>query len=162
MAYRKIASRPPELFVFLSTVPVQLEQDFEFGRGWPPEFHNTINVFELLAIESPNTQITFTSGVYDGFGDLDKMFDQYTALANILQIYGTRFFANEQSLWDDVQQLREFNNRQREYREISRMAELAFKEDDWRLAIELLESLGENRSKLQTALLAFARKRIRK
>jgi len=161
VTYRKMASRSPELFVCLSTAPVRLEQDLEFGRDWPPEFHNTINVFELLAVESPNAQIAFTSGVYDGFGDQEKMSDQYTALANVLQNHGTRFFANDQSLWDDVQRLRESRNREREYHEISRMAESAFKEDDWQRAIELLEDLGENRSKLQTARLAYARKRIR-
>ncbi|MHC4404101.1 MAG: hypothetical protein ACYTG0_30975 [Planctomycetota bacterium] len=162
VTYRKKGSRSSELFVCLSTAPVRLEQDLEFGRGWPPEFHNTINVFELFAIEWPNAQIAFTSGVYDGFGDLEEMADQYTALANVLQNHGTRFFANDQSLWDDVQQLRESRYQQREYRDTSRMAEAAFREDDWQRAIELLESLGENRSKLQTARLAYARKRIGK
>ncbi len=161
ITYRKRASRSSELFVCLSTAPVRLEQDLEFGRGWPPEYENTINVFELLAIESPDTQITFTSGVYDGFGDPEKMCDQYTALANVLKNHGTRFLANDPWLWDEVQRLRESRNREREYHENSRMAESAFKAGDWQRAIELLEDLGENRSTLQAARLANARKHIR-
>ena len=129
--------------------------------GWPPVCHNTIDVFELLAIESPDTQITCISGVYDGFGDLEKMCDQYMVLANVLKDHGTRFLANDPSLWDEVQRLRESRNRERQYQENSRMAESAFKAGDWQRAIELLEDLGENRSKLQTARLAKARKRIR-
>ena len=162
MTYRKRASRSSELFVCLSTAPVRVEQDLEFGRGWPPECNNTSNVFEVRAIESPNAPIAFTSGVYDGFGDVQKMSGQYTALANVLKNHGTRFFANDQSLWGDVQQLRESRDQQRECRETSRMAESAFKENDWQRAIELVESLGENRSKLQTARLAYARKRVQK
>ncbi len=162
VTYRSKASRSPELFVCLSTAPVRLEQDLEFGRSWPPEFHNTINVFELLEIESPGAQLTCTSGVYDGFGDLEKMSDQYTVLANVLQAHGTRFFANDQSLWNDVLRLRESKNQQRECEELSRMAESAFKQNDWQQAVELLESLGDNRSKLQTARLTFARKRVAK
>jgi hypothetical protein len=162
VTYRKQSSNSPELFVCLSTAPVRLEQDLEFGRGWPPEYHNTINAFELLAIESTDQRLEFTSGVYNGFGDVQKMLEQYNALVSVLRNYGGRFFANDQSLWDSVQQLRKSRIEQREYEEKSRSAELAFKRNDWQLVIELLGSLGDNRTKLQTARLAFARRRVAK
>ena len=162
VTYRKNSWRSRELFVCLSTAPVRLELDLEFGRGWPPEYRNTINVFELLAIESPDWQLEFTSGVYDGFGDVQKMSEHYNALANVLRNHGGRFFANDQSLWDSVHQLRESRIQQREYEETSRLAELAFKRNDWQHAIELLDSLGDNRTKLQTARLAYARKHAAK
>jgi hypothetical protein len=40
-----------------------LEQYLEAGRSWPPEYNNTLDVFELLAIVSPESRIEFTSGV---------------------------------------------------------------------------------------------------
>ena len=62
VTYRKKSSRSPELFVSLATAPVRLEQDLEFGRGWPPKYHDTINAIELLAIEAPEERLEFTSG----------------------------------------------------------------------------------------------------
>ena len=160
--YRKKSSRSSELFVSLTTAPVRLEQDLEFGRGWPPEYHDTINAIELLAIEAPEERLEFTSGVYDAFGDVQKMSEQYEALASVLRNHGGRFFANDESLWDSVRQLRKSRIQQLEYEEQSRLAELAFKRNDWQHAIELLDSLGENRTKLQSARLAYARKRAAK
>ena len=162
VTYRKKSSRSPELFVSLATAPVRLEQDLEFGRGWPPEYHDTINAIELLAIEAPEERLEFTSGVYDAFGDVQKMSEQYEALASVLRNHGGRFFANDESLWDSVRQLRKSRIQQLEYEEQSRLAELAFKRNDWQHAIELLDSLGENRTKLQSARLAYARKRAAK
>lgn len=142
---------------------MRLEQDLEFGRGWPPESGgDTINVFELLEIESSGDQISFASGVCAGFGDRDKMSVQYSALAKVLQKYGTRFFANAPSLWEDVQRLRVSKSHEREYQETSRMADSAFKNSDWNRVIELLGRLGDNRSTLQSARLAYARKRASK
>ena len=160
--YRKKSSRSSELFVSLTTAPVRLEQDLEFGRGWPPEYHDTINAIELLAIEAPEERLEFTSGVYDAFGDVQKMSEQYEALASVLRNHGGRFFANDESLWDSVRQLRKSRIQQLEYEQQSRLAELAFKRNDWQHAIELLDSLGENRTKLQSARLAYARKRAAK
>lgn len=162
VTYRKTLSRSQELYVCLSTAPLRLEQDLEFGHNWPPEFNNTINVFELLDIESPGTRITSTSGVYEGLGDLEKMSIQYSALANVLQNHGMRFFANDPSLWEDVQRIRVARSQQREHEEMSRMAESAFKQKDWKRAIELLGRLGDKRTKLQTARLDYARKRVAK
>ena len=162
VTYRKKSSRSSELFVSLTTAPVRLEQDLEFGRGWPPEYHDTINAIELLAIEAPEERLEFTSGVYDAFGDVQKMSEQYEALASVLRNHGGRFFANDESLWDSVRQLRKSRIQQLEYQEQSRLAELAFKRNDWQHAIELLDSLGENRTKLQSARLAYARKRAAK
>ena len=88
------------------------------------------------------------------------MFERYTALASPLRIHGRRFFANEKTLWDDVADLRAARNKQHEIEEISRIAELAFKQDDWGRTIELLEKLDDYRTILQTARLAFARKRL--
>ncbi len=160
--YRKKSSRSSELFVSLATAPARSEQDLEFGRGWPPEYHDTINAIELLAIEAPEERLEFTSGVYDAFGDVQKMSEQYEALASVLRNHGGRFFANDESLWDSVRQLRKSRIQQLEYQEQSRLAELAFKRNDWQHAIELLDSLGENRTKLQSARLAYARKRAAK
>ncbi|XZE52884.1 hypothetical protein SH139x_004591 [Planctomycetaceae bacterium SH139] len=162
VTYRQKSSSSPELFVCLSTAPVRLEQDLEFGRGWPPEYHNTIYVLELLAIESPEQRLEFTSGVYNAFGDTQKMMEQYNTLAGALRDHGGRFFANDQSLWNSVQQLRTSKIQQREYEETSRSAEMAFKRNDWQRAIELLDSLGDNRTKLQTARLAYSRNRAGK
>ncbi|TWU35202.1 hypothetical protein Q31b_52980 [Novipirellula aureliae] len=162
VTYRKKSSRSPELFVCLATAPVRLEQDLEFGRGWPPEYHNTINAFELLAIEAPEQRLEFTSGVYNAFGDVQKMSEQYESLASVLRNHGGRFFANDESLWDSVQQLRKSRIQQHEYEEKSRSAELAFKRNDWQHAVELLDGLGDNRTLLQTARLAYARKRAAK
>ena len=108
------------------------------------------------------TRLEFTSGVYDAFGDVQKMSEQYEALASVLRNHGGRFFANDESLWDSVRQLRKSRIQQLEYQEQSRLAELAFKRNDWQHAIELLDSLGENRTKLQSARLAYARKRAAK
>jgi hypothetical protein len=85
-----------------------------------------------------------------------------TALANILRNHGGRFFANDRSLWDAVLQLRTATTAKFEQEEISRRAEAAFKQNEWQRAIELLESLRDNRTMLQTARLAYARKRIAK
>ena len=157
VTYRKQTSSADDLFVCLSTAPVRLEQDLDCGRGWPPEYHNTINVFELLAIEEPNSnKLKFTSGVYR-FGDAQRMSDQYVEWASVLRKHGGRFFASDHSLWDAVHQLRESRIQQRENEETSRMAESAFKQSEWQQAIALLESLGDNRTKLQAARLAYAR-----
>jgi hypothetical protein len=162
LTYRKDSSRNCNLFVCLATAPARLELDLEFGRGWPTEYQNTINVFELLAIESPDSRIEFTSGICEGFGDLNKMTDQYTTLATELRHHGGRFFSCDPSLWDDVRHLRESRIQQQEIDEKSRLAESAFKQEDWGRAISLYESLGEKRSKLQSARLAYARKNIAK
>ena len=87
------------------------------------------------------------------------MSEQYSILASILQHHGARFFADDPSLWKDVRQHRELENQQRENEEVSRQAESAFNANDWQQAIQLLEILGDDRTKLQSARLAFARKR---
>ena len=160
VTYRRV--HPSNLFVCLSTAPVRLELDLVLGHGWPPEYPNTMSVSELLAIESPNTHVAFTSGVYESFGDASKMADQYTALARGLRDHGTRFFANAPSIWDDLVQLRQSLLQARKHEEVSRLAEMAFKADDWNRTVELLESLGEHRSRLQASRLAYARNRILK
>lgn len=159
ITYRRKLSIMRRQFVRLSTAPARLELDLEFGRGWPPKNENSINVFELLEIESPNAEIEFVSGISEGFGDFEKMTDQYAALADVLRNHGARFFANDQSLWDAVRQHRESKTRQRATEDTSRLADAAYSANDWSQAIELFESLGDNRTKLQTARLAFARKR---
>lgn len=160
MTYRQRMPRDEQLFVVFSSAPLRLELDLDFGRGWPPEYHNTINVSELLAVESPGSEIEVASGVHAGFGDRHETFEQYKALSRALQQHGDRFFANDQSLWDAVRQLRQARLEERHNVETARSAELAFKRQDWQRAIDLLEGLGNNRTKLQAARLAFARKQL--
>lgn len=160
VSYRKPLPSSQELFVCLATAPVRLEQDVEVGRGWPRVYHNTIGLSELLAIESPDARVIHASGIYEAFGDLEKLSAQYSALAGALQSHGQRFFANDAALWEDVRSLRQSRNRQREFAEAAQLADTAFRHEDWQRTIELLEFLGENRTPLQTARLAYARKRI--
>ena len=89
-------------------------------------------------------------------------FRSHRASAVVLKEHGGRFFANDQSFWDAVRQLRKSRVQLRELQETSRMAESAFKQNDWQQAIALLERLGDDRTKLQAARLAYARKRAAK
>ena len=160
VTYRKV--QPPAFnhFVTLSTAPARLEQDLYVGRGWPSEHANTINLFELLHIEAPEATLEFRSGICEGFGKPHAMSEQYSTLGTALRTYGARFFANDTSLWDAVHQLRQQRIQWREDEQTSRLAEAAFKSNEWQRAVELLEALGDNRTKLQSARLAFARKRV--
>jgi len=160
--YRKLISPSRELFVCLSTAPTRFERDLEFGRGWPPQHSETIQLDELLAVEAPEFQMKFQSGIHEGFGDHQKMSQQYTELGNALKNYGGRFFADDQALWDSVHELRKSNLQICRNEEISHSAESAFKENDWQKCIELLEILGDCRTKLQTSRLEYARKHISK
>jgi len=162
LTYCKQLPSKETLFVSLCTCPVRLELDLDLGRGWPPEHHNTTDARELLAIESPGAKLEFTYGVYAAFGDVQKMTEQYAKLANVLEQFGGRFFADEQSLWEDIRQFRESQTELLKYHEDSRSAELAFKQGDWKQAIELLAVLGNNQTNLQAARLAYAQKQIAK
>ncbi|MCL4203190.1 MAG: hypothetical protein KJ000_11870 [Pirellulaceae bacterium] len=158
LTYRKMASPAENLFVCLSTAPHRLELDFEFGCGWPPEYVNTIHVCELLEIESPGSPVMFAADIYGRFGDVERMTAQYCEMANVLDRFGHRFFANDRSLWEAVWQLRQLRIQQESDQETARLAESAFKRHEWRKAIEMLESLGDKRTKLQNAQLQYARK----
>jgi hypothetical protein len=158
LTYRKTASRGENLFVCLSAAPQRLELDLDFGCGWPPEYFNTIHLRELLKIESPDSTVKFAEDIYDGFGEVQRMTAQFGELAQVLDRFGHRFFANDSSLWQAVRQLRQLRVRQELDHEITRLAESAFERHAWRQVIDLLESLGDRRTKLQNARLQYARK----
>ena len=90
------------------------------------------------------------------------MTDQYVAIANVLQRFGQRFFAEDESLWQDVRELRRQQLLKLHSEELSKNAELAFKNKNWARTIELLEALGDNRTKLQGSRLQYAKQQIAK
>ncbi|MFN0056941.1 MAG: hypothetical protein ACKVX7_00660 [Planctomycetota bacterium] len=163
-AYRVTYHRQPPgrrlQFVTLSTAPLRAELDLVVGCGWPPRHEDTINVLELLAVESPEAVIEYSAGIYEAFGDRVKLSAQYTVLARLLREHGLRFFEDSRALWEAVSRRREQQTISAELKKTSQSADAAFTSGKWQRAIELFEQLGAARTKLQSARLAFARKRI--
>lgn len=162
LTYRQNGTQGEALSVSLATCPVRLELDLDLSFDWPPTHKNTISICELLAVESPDSRLEIPWGIYSAFGDAQKMTDQYAALADVLQRFGGRFFAHDESLWRDVRELRQQQFQKLHNEEMSTNAEHAFKDKDWIRTIELLESLGDNRTNLQASRLQYAKKQIAK
>jgi len=152
--------KPPS--VSLTTCPTRLELDLDLSMGSSPTHIDTIGICELLAVESPYSRLEIPWGIYSAFGNARRMTDQHVALADILQRLGGRFFANDESLWQDVRELRRQQSLKIHNEELSKNAECAFKEKNWGRAVELLESLGDNRTVLQESRFQYAMKRIAK
>lgn len=162
LTYRRNQAHGEPLSVSLATCPVRLELDLDLSVGSPPTHNDTIGICELLAVESPDSRLEIPWGVHSAFGDAHRMTDQYVALADILQRFGGRFFANDESLWQDVRELRRQRSLNLQNDELSKDAERAFKNQNWRQAIQLLDSLGDNRTRLQASRLQYAMKQIAK
>lgn len=162
LTFRKNGMQGSVLSVSLATCPVRLELDLDLSLGWPLTPHNTVSICELLAVESPDCRLEIPWGIYSAFGVAQKMTDQYVAIANVLQRFGQRFFAEDESLWQDVRELRRQQLLKLHSEELSKNAELAFKNKNWARTIELLEALGDNRTKLQGSRLQYAKQQIAK
>ena len=156
--FYQVIYRSPKLFVQLSTAPARLELDLQIGRTYPPNLPPKMTVHELLMIESPNTTIQFNTGIYKGFGNIEEMKQQYNALARVLREHGHRFFADDSSLWADLRDLRHAEAAPDD--DLSRRADIAFKQKNWPEAITLLKQVGERRTELQTARLKYALERL--
>jgi hypothetical protein len=161
ITYRRSALNGKCLFVSLATGPARLELDLTIGRGWPPQYHDSVRISELIDVESPLSTLHLTYPIYDSFGDLGKMIVQYSALGNALNQHGARFFAEDDSLWIDVQKLREDQSRKFKNNELSKDAEIAFKNGDWNRTIDLMEAISDTLTKLQSARLSYARKQLK-
>jgi len=160
VTYRRETRDGQDQYVMLATAPARLELDIDLGYGWPPSYPDYFTVYELHELESRSPVPGFTHGVSEAFGDRDKMAQQYDVLADILKSCGRRFFRCDHSLTVDLQRLRKQKWERQERERTTQDAETAFKAEDWAKAIQLLDSLGSDLTRLQRARLKYARKQV--
>ncbi len=158
--YRRVTGDGVEQIVRLSTAPCRGELDLEVARKWPAKYEHTINVYELWRLDPTQPCWEHAYGIYESFGNLEKLRHEYGVLAEMLRTSGRPFFDNDPSLWKRVGQLRHDDAEKQRRIEIEKKSDNTFKLRDWKSTVELLESLGDNLTQLERARLSYARKQL--
>lgn len=140
-------------FINISTAPLRLELDLDFGKE-----SNQYTIFELCELESCQDFPIRKHNLYESINDKDLMCDDFLQLVEYLLRYGNRFFKNDQKLWNELSQQREEHYKLSKDQTLTSDAEKAFKQQRWDEVIKILESVTQKLSKLNTARLKYAYK----
>ncbi len=157
--YSKEYESGQRLFVDLNLAPFRFESYIDLARGNSAR-DARFSIYELHAIINGSTFPQRTTDLYKAAFDPEMLIVEFDRLARVLRECGGRFFKNDNSLWSEIEAMREKNLGEETYRQVSREAEIAFKQGHWDQAVRLLQSLGNRVTKLQQARQSYAMKRL--
>jgi hypothetical protein len=158
ITYVESSSQSPSRFVTLSVAPLRLELDLNVGIGEDRTEFYTIH--ELHQLEGRGEFPGRQHDLYDAMHDREKLLAEFKRLTTVLRSCGSRFFAGDVSLWDDLREQRSGEAQARDDRKASLDAEAAFKAHQWNRIVKLLENREFRLSKLDASRLRYARKQL--
>lgn len=149
-----------ERFVTLSVAPLRLELDLDIGIGKDKRQFYTI--YELHQLEQGGEFPHRQHNLYEAINNTNQLLAEFEILTKVLQNFGSRFFAGDKSLWDDLRKQRLSQAQTRNDFNASRDAEKAFKMKQWKKVIGFLENQEPRLTKVDIARLQYARKQLGK
>lgn len=145
--------RKVELYI----APLRLEFTLEVsGHACGP-----YAIEELHAIDGKGLFPTREHGLYDAMHNPEELLAEFTRLSRVLRAAGTRFFADESSVWVALRAQRE---RRAEDEEITRTLALAkelFRKREWPRVVSLLSPIEAHLGRRASARLVYARRKAR-
>ncbi|NVN92484.1 MAG: hypothetical protein HXX11_18060 [Desulfuromonadales bacterium] len=148
--------RDLELFVTLSVAPLRLELDLYIGVGENKK--TNYSIYELYRLERVGDFPRRQHNLYEAMHDVQQLQAEFENLTQVLRDCGSRFFAGDKLLWDDLSKQRLSLTKAQDDIRASRNAEKAFTAKQWDQVIILLEPRESRLSKVDTAKLTYARK----
>ena len=143
-------------FVRLSVAPLRLELDLYIGAG--DDRNDVYSICELHNIihggEFPRRQ----HNLYEAMHDVSQLQAEFEILTQVLRTCGSRFFAGDKSLWEELKKHRIAVAQRQEDIYASREAEKAFKSKQWDVVVSLLTPRECRLSNVDAAKLSYARK----
>ena len=114
ITYTRCLGASLPLCVRLSCTPARGELYLECIAGRRHIRERSCDVRELMAISMPDSALDFDIAVSEAIRHPAVMIGQFKTLANALEKYGDRFFDQDNTLWDDVDRVREDRRQQYE------------------------------------------------
>ncbi len=142
-------------FIRLSTAPLRLELDLDFGWG-----ESSFSIYELYKLEGDFNFPERTHDLYEAMYEASQLQAEFERLINIFERCGKRFLSNDISLKHDLE------NQRSKYADIAanekifNKAEKAFKAHLWHEVVLLLEDNEKYLSELNKKRLQYARKMV--
>ncbi len=143
-------------FISLSTAPLRLELNLDIGKG-----DSSYSIYELNELEGNNKFPERSHDLYKAMYDQSQLKSEFERLIQVLVDHGSRFFQNEPSFWTDLHNQRMRHSEEKENREVIKIADVAFKKQDWETVVNLLEDKHHFLSKLNLGRLNYAKKKLK-
>jgi hypothetical protein len=158
VTYADSSAQDSARFVTLSVAPLRLELDLDVGIGGDRrEFYT---VYELHQLEGRGQFPSRQHDLYKAIHDRQQLLYEFEILTTVLRTCGSRFFAGEISLWEDLRKQRSLEAQTRDDQRASQDAETAFKAHNWQRVVALLERRESRLTKLDSSRLRYARKQL--
>lgn len=156
------SNKPSNLvrFVTLSVAPLRLELDLDIGIGEDRKARHSI--YELHSLEKGGEFPRRQHNLYEAMHDVGQLQAEFEILAQVLRSCGSRFFAQDMLLWEDLRRQRLSAAQNQEDASSSLEAEKAFRAKRWEEVIKLLGGREPRLGKVAAAKLSYARKQHRK
>lgn len=152
---RKFQRVEQKRFVCLSTAPLRLEIDLDFGIG-----DQRFGLQELFLLQASGDFPARQHDLYTAMHEPEQLQAEFERLLRVLIDYGQRFFDNDVSLWSDLQSQRLQRTQTTRELELIKKTEAAFAQQNWGAVIELLRSREAELNPLNRKRLAYARKKL--
>ena len=147
-------------FFTLSTAPLRLEMDLDIGFNESGN-KESYTIFELNLLESSSQFPARQHNLYDAIKGAQQLRAEFEILSNVLKQCGSRFFANDRSLWDDLKKQRASISQTHQDEKMHLDAEEAFKEKNWQKVIDLLKGNESRLGELDHTRLNYALKQMK-
>jgi hypothetical protein len=142
-------------FIQLSTAPLRLELDLDFGWG-----DNSFSIYELYKLEG-NCQFPERShDLYEAMYESNQLQSEFERLIDIFEKCGKRFLSNDISLKNDLENQRINQSKIAANEKLFNQAEKAFKAHLWHEVVSLLEGKDTCLNKLNHKRLQYAKKML--
>ncbi|WP_135629379.1 hypothetical protein [Leptospira meyeri] len=153
---KKNFSKRNNKFIRLSTAPLRLDLDLDFGWG-----ENTFSIYELYKLEGnfkfPERKYSLFEAMYDE----KQLQSEFERLIEIFKLCGKRFLSNDKTLTRDLEEQREKIASFSDNEMIFKKSEKAFKEGLWEDVVSLLTGKEKFLSTLNQKRLEYAKKRLK-
>lgn len=120
------------------------------------------SIEELQALESKGVIPPPRYNLTDTQHDIDKLRWELERLVRVLISCGHRFFNNDETLWTELQQMRDQKSEAAKLKDRSKQAEKAFKANLWDEVVSILSVNTTTLSKLDMVRLKYAQKKLAK
>lgn len=141
----------------ISVAPLRLELDLDIGIR--KDFYT---IYELYELEEKGAFPERKHNLYDSAHNPEMLADEFKSLVKCLIQNGRRFFGNDASLWEELQNQREQRELREEHENLFKEAEIAFKEKVWDKVIMLLDKNELTLSKSNVLRLKYAKSQLNK
>lgn len=143
--------------VELTIVPLRLELDLQVSKAACGPYA----IEELHALEGQGVFPRRMHGLYDAMHDPEQLAAEFDRLAGVLRACGTRFFDDDEYLWEDLDVQRQRRAEDEEIRRTLALSQELFRAREWARIVELLSPIEYRLGTRASARLAYAKRKAR-